>query len=64
MPWYIRKRPNLPHRVRGQGLPFGRHDHNEYKVYGENGNPLSKEWKTRYEAEKQLKAVLRHYVAH
>lgn len=41
MPWYIRKRPN----------------HNEYKVYGENGNPLSKEWKTRYEAEKQLKAV-------
>lgn len=45
MPWHIRKRPN----------------HNQYKVYGERGNPLSKEWKTKAEAEKQLKAVKANY---
>ena len=46
MPWKIRKRPN----------------HNQYKVYGERGNPLSKEWKTKTEAEKQLRAVTINYI--
>lgn len=45
MPWHIRKRPN----------------HNQYKVYGERGNPLSKDWKTKAEAEKQLNAVKANY---
>jgi len=45
MPWKIRKRPN----------------HNQYKVYGERGNPLSKEWKTKAEAEKQLNAIRINY---
>ena len=45
MPWYIRKRPN----------------HNQYKVNGERGNPLSKEWKTKAEAEKQLIAIRTNY---
>ena len=45
MPWHIRKRPN----------------HNQYKVYGERGNPLSKEWKSKADAEKQLNAIRINY---
>lgn len=47
MPWHIRKRPN----------------HNTYKVYGDRGNPLSKEWKTKAEAEKQLSAIRINYAS-
>lgn len=47
MPWFIRKRPASK---------------NQYKVYGESGNPLSKEWKTKAEAEKQLIAVRINYL--
>lgn len=47
MPWFIRKRPLSK---------------NQYKVYGESGNPLSKDWKTKAEAEKQLIAVRINYL--
>jgi len=47
MPWFIRKRPASK---------------NQYNVYGESGNPLSKEWKSKAEAEKQLIAVRINYL--
>jgi hypothetical protein len=55
MPWYIRKRPN--HNQYPKGSSTAR----LYKVYGERGNPLSTEWKTKAEAEKQLIATRANY---
>lgn len=44
MPWKIRKsKGSLETHPQGP-------NHNQYKVYGERGNPLSKEWKTKAEA--------------